>query len=323
MFKNNLSLRRIVCSLGTYNYHLSKFLTDLLDPIIPTFHCTKDSFRFCKEIKKVSGTNRFLISYDVYSLFTSIPLKETLDINDNLLFEHNPGLNITKAELKTLYEFATSGTCFLFQGTFYHQIDGVAMGSPLGPVLANLFMDYYETIWLNTFQECEIILYRRYVDDIICLFNLESDADKFFEFLDRQHPNIKFTFEKKVNRQISFLDVLITNDGDQSSTSVFRKETAIGLFSNYLGFTPFSYKVGLVRTLLHCACLISSSWFLFHEEIAKIMHYLEKNSYPLGFVDKQINFFLENKINEKRVTTNTTNNVVPNTTNYLILAKFQ
>ena len=150
----------IVSSISTYNYHLSKFLTDLLDPIIHTSHCTKNSFTFCEEIKKVSGTNRFLISYDVCSLFTSIPLKEAIDITVNLLFEHNPGLNITKAELKKLFEFATSGTYFLFQGTFYDQIDGVAMGSPLGPVLANLFMGYYETMWPNTFRECEIILYR-------------------------------------------------------------------------------------------------------------------------------------------------------------------
>ena len=135
-------MRPIVSSIGTYNYHLSKFLTDLLDPIIPTSHCTKDSFTFCEEIKKVSATNRFLISYDVCSLFTSIPLKETIDIAVNLLFEHNPGLNITKAELKKLFEFATSGTYFLFQGTFYNQIDGATMGSPLGPVLANLFMGY-------------------------------------------------------------------------------------------------------------------------------------------------------------------------------------
>ena len=131
-------------------------------------------------------------------------------------------------------------------------------------------------MWLNTFQECEIILYRPYVDDIICLFNCESDPDKFFEFLNRQHRNIKFTFEKQVNKQISFLDVLITNDGGQFCTSVFRKETAIGLFTNYLGFTPFSYKVGLVRTLLHHAFMISSNWFLFHEEIIKIKQYLEK-----------------------------------------------
>ena len=84
-----------------------------------------------------------------------------------MLLEHNPGLNITKAELKKLLEFSTLGTYFLFQGTFYDQIDGVAMGSPLGPVLANLFMGYYETMSPNAFRECEIILYRRYVDDIM------------------------------------------------------------------------------------------------------------------------------------------------------------
>ena len=153
-------------------------------------------------------------------------------------------------------------------------------------------------------------MYRRYVDDNICLFNCEPDADKFFEFLNTQDPNIKFTFEKQVNKQISFLDVLITNDGDQFYTSVFRKETAVGLFTNYLGFTLFSYKVGLVRTLLNRAFMISSSWFLFHEETVKIKHYLGKNSYPLSFVDKQVKFFLENKINEKSDTVNATNNVV-------------
>ena len=59
-------------------------------------------------------------------------------------------------------------------------------------------------------------------------------------------------------------------------TSVFHKETAIGLFTNYLDFTPFSYNVRLVRTLLYSAFMISSSWFLFHEEVVKMKHYLEK-----------------------------------------------
>ena len=76
-------------------------------------------------------------------MFTSIPLKETIDIAVDLLFEHNPDIQITKNELKKLFDFATSGTYSLFDRIFYDQIDGVAMRSPLGPVLANLFMGYH------------------------------------------------------------------------------------------------------------------------------------------------------------------------------------
>ena len=126
-----------------------------------------------------------------------------------------------------------SGTYFLFQGTFYDQIDDVTMGSPLSHVLAKLFMGYYKTLWFNPFRKCKIILYRRYVDEITCLFNCESDADNFLKFLNTQHPNIIFAFVKQANKQSSLLDVLIAIYGDQFYTSNFRKETAIGLFTNY------------------------------------------------------------------------------------------
>ena len=69
--KDNLSLRPIISSIGTYTYNLSKFLTDFLAPVVPTANCTKDSFSFCEEIKKGRATNKFLISYDVCSLLTS------------------------------------------------------------------------------------------------------------------------------------------------------------------------------------------------------------------------------------------------------------
>ena len=61
-----------------------------------------------------------------------MPLKETIDIAFNLLFEYNAGLNITNAEFKKKVQFATSDTYFLFQGTFYDQLDGAAMVSPPG-----------------------------------------------------------------------------------------------------------------------------------------------------------------------------------------------
>ena len=123
-----------------------------------------------------------MISYHVCSLFTSIPLKETIDIASYLTFDKYPDLKIPRKELKKLFEFATSETNFLFDSKYYDQVDGVAMGSPLGPMLANLFLGFFEKRWLDQFQFCDVLLYRRYVDDIISLFNSEQDADEFFKF---------------------------------------------------------------------------------------------------------------------------------------------
>ena len=95
------------------------------------------------------------------------------------------------------------------------------MGSPLNPVLANLFMGYHERKWLQSFEECELILYRRYMDDIICLLNRISDADKFFVSLNQRYPKIKFTIEKQTEKQLSFLDLLITCNADNFLTSVY------------------------------------------------------------------------------------------------------
>ena len=154
------------------------------------------------------STNKFLVSYDICSLFTSIPLNETIDLAVKLIFDNNPNIKITKKDLK-YSEFTTSETHILFDGNYYDQIDGVAMGSGLGPVLANLFMVFYEKQWLKKFNFCKVLLYRRYIDDIICLFNCEVDAMKFFDYLNSRHPNIKFTFEKQNGGKLAFLDILI------------------------------------------------------------------------------------------------------------------
>ena len=83
-------------SIGTYNYNLSKYLCSLLTPILPNQHCTKDSFTFEKETNQVSLSNTFLVSYGVNSLFTNIPLDETIDIATDLIISKNPNFKISK-----------------------------------------------------------------------------------------------------------------------------------------------------------------------------------------------------------------------------------
>ena len=125
----------IVSSIGTFNYNLARSLCDLLSSLVPNDYSCKDTFSFVSQIKNANLSKKFLVSYDVTSLFTNIPLQETIDIAINLIFNHNLNLSITRKELKKLFLFATSQIHFIFNCKFYNQIDGVAMCSPLTPVL--------------------------------------------------------------------------------------------------------------------------------------------------------------------------------------------
>ena len=134
-----------VSSIGTFNYNFARVLCDLLSPLVPNDFSCKDTFSFVSQIRNANLSRNVLVSFNMTSLFTNIPLQETIDVAISLIFNHNANLNITKKELKKLFLFDTSQTHFIFNSKYYHQIDGVAMGSPLGPVLTNIFMGFYES----------------------------------------------------------------------------------------------------------------------------------------------------------------------------------
>ena len=82
------SFRPTISSIGSFNHNLSRFLCDMLTPFIPTNYCTQDSFSFVKEVQEVSVSDHFMVFYDVCSLFTSIPLNETIDLAVDIIFDN-------------------------------------------------------------------------------------------------------------------------------------------------------------------------------------------------------------------------------------------
>ena len=92
------------------------------------------------------------------------------------------------------------------------------MGSPLAFVLANIFMGFYKSKWLNEYNLNEPKFYLRYVDDILAAFDNEQDSLNFLDFLNNRHPNIKFTIEKQIKHSIAYLDVFISSINNQNLT---------------------------------------------------------------------------------------------------------
>ena len=104
-----------------------------------------------------------------------------------------------------------SETNFIFNNKIYNQIDGVSMGPPLAPILANLFMGYHEKDWIEKAQVAKPTFYKRYVDDIFAVFESELDPETFHTYLNTKHKNIKFTCKKQIEKKLPFLDILITD----------------------------------------------------------------------------------------------------------------
>ena len=167
--------------IGTSQYELEKYLDNIIKPSIPRTFMLESTDEFLTSIRNVSlCENSFMCSFDVESLFTNVPLNESIELACKYVYESENRPTFDRKHFRKLLEFATSGV-FHHKDVLYKQIDGVAMGSPLGPTLANLFMAHYERQWMdNCNPEFRPDLYVRYVDDIFCSFSVDKCNDFLF-----------------------------------------------------------------------------------------------------------------------------------------------
>ena len=202
-------MRPIIFNIGTATYEIAKYLNKLLTPLSKSDYNilnTEDHMRRLREEKIPAGYK--MISFDVKSLFTNVPLDETIDfILKKVYDEKKIQTNIPKKVLKELPYICTKQLHFTFNNNIYIQCVGVAMDSPLGPLLANIFMTSLDEDLIPTLKSC-LCNWKRYVDDTHAYVE-PTKVEIVLEILKNYHPNINFTFEIGKNNEINFLDPLI------------------------------------------------------------------------------------------------------------------
>ena len=127
-------------------HKLVRFLNILLEPVLNFFSrfVVRDSFEVIDRIRNINSEITFLSSFDVKKFFTNVPLNEVIQICCEALYSLRQ-LSIKKANFIKLMKIATSDVQFSFNNEIYSQVNGVAMRSPLGPTLANIFMGYLKS----------------------------------------------------------------------------------------------------------------------------------------------------------------------------------
>ncbi|XP_059068690.1 uncharacterized protein LOC131859150 [Cryptomeria japonica] len=169
--KANIPLRPIVDTIGSPTYKLAAFLAKLISPLVGNSNSfIKDSNQFVQFIKDTKlDPQDTLVSFDVVSLFTKVPILDAIEIVKLKVNE----------EIASLVELCLRSTFFAFQGVIYEQVDGVAMGSPLSPVIANIFMEHFEEVALHSFP-LKPKWWKRYMDDTNFAFKGVEHAGKGF-----------------------------------------------------------------------------------------------------------------------------------------------
>ena len=344
--KKDYPIRPIISTIGTYNYATAGYLSMILEENFnapktnnsteninsnPTWNPPKKSFKYALKdtfdfINKVSDfkfeENDFIISIDVESLFTNVPIDETIKIIKDAFFKEKTEKvlrtkkNIGNKNIRlgdSQYEGNLNGlpwehfeyllrnclqeSIFTFNNKLFKQIDGVSMGSRLGPIIANIFMDYFECQHMNELTKLGVKLWLRYVDDTFVVINNKNQADKILDFLNKCHPTIKFTIEKETNNEINFLDVKVKRELDGTiTTSTYRKPTFTGVMLNWNSLTSIKYKKGLIGCLLDRSYKICSNNQQRIIEMEELRDLLLKNNYPQQIIQNEFDKFEKYKM---------------------------
>ena len=206
-----------------------------------------------------------MISFDAKNLITN------LCIFRKIYQERMLDTTIPQKETKKLLYLCTKHVHFSYGGRIYIQVDGVAIGSPLGPVLANISM-----------TELDIAMIPSLGNKIGYIVNQSNSYDE----------NIQFNFEFEEENKLAFLNVMvIRNTNDAINTAAYRKPRNTDIYINWHSYSPLQWKKTTANILIQRTIEICSDNKFLDEELDIIKHNLcEVNNYPGASVQNIVNY---------------------------------
>ena len=290
--KHGNPLRPIISQIPTPTYNLAKHLNKLLTPFIPNDFSLSSPTDFLDLLKgsEVGGT---ISSLDVESLFTNVPVDRTIQYILEEVYPEDAAakINIPKTHLKSLLELCTKEAPFVSpDGRMFQQVDGVAMGSPLGVLFANFFMGRVERDAFSNLEKPPI--YARYIDDIFVLAKDNNEVEHLRRHL-QDTSGLNFTVEHSSEGRLPFLDVLVHQQPGGFNTEVYTKPTNPGLCLNGRSECPDRYKRSTISAYVRRALTHCSNWSSVHTELERVTQVLVNNGYSNKEVSKSITHHLD------------------------------
>lgn len=294
--KTNMPIRPLVNFISSPTYNISKRLEYIIknQVILENSRSLRNSIELIQRINSAQPSRNYILaSFDIVNLYTNVPVNETIKILHRNLTKNSTLTPSAINELITLTKAVLKQNYFKFNNQFYSQTDGLAMGSPLSGILAEIFLNSVENthLWSNNNQFLnKILFYCRYVDDTLVMFNGSiRQLNLFKNYLNKIHPNVKFTLETEENHSINYLDLTIFKDENALRFKIYRKPTTTAQTIHASSHHPYNQKMAAYNSFVHRLLSVPLNQEDYNDEVATIKYIAVQNGYKSSIVDKLIN----------------------------------
>ena len=259
-----------------------------------------------------------VVSFDVTSLYTNVPVNEAIDICSDLLYSGKYTLPpVRKDTFKKLLKMSTCDVVMLTHDGYYRQKDGLAMGSPPAPPLANGWLYTYDSTIRDNAK-----LYSRYMDDIFRSITKSRIDAKLAEINDL-HPSLKFTIEMEKDGHLPFLDMVIIRSNGKLSSKWYCKPTDTGLIMNFHAVAPLRYKRSVVSGFVYRIHNSCSTWQYFHTSLCTAKRILDNNQYPSSFYEPIISDTISKLLTQEESQSSTSDSNEEEQADHLVFLQYR
>ena len=289
LHKPGYPIRPVVSFFSAPSYKLSKKLIDIIksNTNFSAKFEIKNSYDLVKKIENITlPNNAKLISFDVTNLFPSIPINETITLVDQLLSLNRVNL-IIKQDIINSLTVCLNQNYFEFNNITYTSKNGLIMGNPLSPLLAEIFMDSLESQISKHPLFKQFLYWHRYVDDVLtCFIGTDRQLKVFIDFINSLHRNIKFTVELETDSTINFLDLTIRRENNRHVFSIFHKPSHTDIVIHNSSCHPIQHKLAAFHSMIHRLVTLPLNKVNFTKELNIIKQIAINNGYNPDLIDQ-------------------------------------
>lgn len=305
LHKPDRPLRVVIPNIGNPNRNISKFINNICSSIQPTINYNiKNSFELIEKLKHIDiDDNDIMVSFDVISMYEKIPLPLVYKAITQRWPIIKTKTSIGIATFLQVVKFCIDDSnYFKFDGKFYSQRTGLAIGGCASTILADFVLtDIIQEAKRKLNFEPKLLV--KYVDDILMIIPKEQ-FEKTYNTFNSINNNIQFTHEIEQDNRIPYLDVMLIRNNHKIQTQFYQKPTNLGRLLNFLSSHPKHQKLNTAQNLVHRIFNLTSNEY-WPDSIKTAQLLLSKNNYPSyiinSIIDKKINHLASVNINNQQI----------------------